>query len=1229
MVEKLFKRIVLIFSLLFLLVIIPQAFAVSNDTVELVQEDQSDVLAGSNDYYFNASVAEDGDGSQDLPHKDLINNVKANSINHMSEGEYSLDDNFIISDVSFIGESSEKTIIRYQGSVLNNTRNLAFKNVTLIDFSIINRGTLNGENAVFKYGFAYPLDDYGNSRGGAIYTPYDQYKSFSVTLTNCTFIDNYAEYGGAIYMDGGELNIVNSQFINNTAYRYGGAIACEYATKLCINKTRFVNSRSISDAGGAIYLKEADFNANRIDIINSTSTFGGAITALNTDLTLARVNFHDNHAAYDGGAIYQLYGALTIQQSNFINNSARNGGALLINNLTSFFIINNLFGNNSADCGGAIYSVSNSKMKFLNKYEANHALIGNDLHEVDSFDIFQIGNGEYAIYINNGTWNGSIPEKFNLKDFGYVSSVKDQLYGGNCWAFASLAALESCILKACGREFDLSEENMKNLIELYSDYGWAMDTNDGGYNNMAIGYLTGWLGPVNEINDTYDDYSTLSPLLNSIMHVQNVLFLKRDNYTDNDAIKKAIMKYGAVATGICYYPEYLRGDSYYCYKLFDYPNHAVSIVGWDDTYSRDNFWGSPEVDGAWIVKNSWGESWGDDGYFYVSYCDRKLAQVGVSESAYTFILNDSMRYDKNYQYDVIGKTNYFSGNDGEIYYQNIFKSTGDEILAAVSTYFEKMSNWDLSIYVNDALKLIQSGISDAGYYTLRLNDLIPLKEGDSFKIIFKISGNATFRVPISEVSYSNKFLSREGLSYFSYDGSSWFDLYASSAPSVASIKAFTLADKLITEMTLNVSDNQLNPVRIIANVVDEYGNPVKSGNITFKIEDRDYFCFVENGVCELYCNFTRGGLSNISAAFNGDIYNSSSASALVNVNVTRTFIIADELVSYFGGSKAYAVKLVDECNSPLSGKLISFDVNGTCYENVTDDNGRAWININLGIGEFKLDVCFNGDSRYVKSNNNSKIILQSTIMLKNLTKFTYNSKYSFKLLDIDGNPLQNKLVNVLINSKSRNLTTDENGEATLIINQKQGSYAIEISNPTNDEAKRININVVARITGNKNINMYFGAKKSYKIRIFDDNGNSAKSGAVVKIKIGSKTYSKSTDKNGYATLPISLKAGKYTITAEYKGFKVSNKLVIKSTLTAKDKTAKKGKTVKFTAKLVNVNGKALKGKKILFKIKNKKYSAKTDKKGIATISIKNLNKGRHTITSSYGKIKINNKITVK
>ena len=185
-----------------------------------------------------------------------------------------------------------------------------------------------------------------------------------------------------------------------------------------------------------------------------------------------------------------------------------------------------------------------------------------------------------------------------------------------------------------------------------------------------------------------------------------------------------------------------------------------------------------------------------------------------------------------------------------------------------------------------------------------------------------------------------------------------------------------------------------------------------------------------------------------------------------------------------------------------------------------------------------------------------------------------------------------------------------------------------ITNPQTGEVKNQKIDVIERITENTGLAMYYGAGKSYKVRVCDDNGNFV-SGLKVKFTVGGKTYYSKTNANGYAYFKITLKPGKYTITAQYNGVKVSNKITVRSTILTKNIKVKKGKTIKFTAKLLNKYGKILKNKKITFKFKGKTYKVKTNKKGQATLKItKKYKRGKYTITTKYGKLTVKNKIRI-
>jgi predicted outer membrane repeat protein len=164
--------------------------------------------------------------------------------------------------------------------------------------SITNNAKFTASNVIFEEGFGSRQDSYGNNWGGAIYTP-DGYENAYVNVDNCTFKNNYAVYGGAIYIGAGNLNVSNSLFFNNYAYNYGGAIACDYASNIFVSKSKFYNSRSQDDAGGSIYIRQASrFAADHIDISNSSATFGSALTTLNTTVSLNYVNMTDNSAKY-------------------------------------------------------------------------------------------------------------------------------------------------------------------------------------------------------------------------------------------------------------------------------------------------------------------------------------------------------------------------------------------------------------------------------------------------------------------------------------------------------------------------------------------------------------------------------------------------------------------------------------------------------------------------------------------------------------------------------------------------------------------------------------------------------------------------------------------------------------------------------------------------------------------------------------------------------------------
>ena len=381
----------------------------------------------------------------------------------------------------------------------------------------------------------------------------------------------------------------------------------------------------------------------------------------------------------------------------------------------------------------------------------------------------------------------TLPTSYDSRNYNYVTSVKNQGSYGSCWAHAAMACVESYMIKhgiAVGTGSAATTSlNLSETQHCFFNYSTSYDaegmlTGDkttltdssakngldcGGNGEFSAYTLMRWTGAASESVSalSYSKASTVaSSGLNSqyaygsnICHVQNSVWVPSSNI---EGVKRAIMEYGAGNISYCAGTDYTTySNTYQCVTdTSSSPNHAITVIGWDDSISKSNFKpNQPSGNGAWLCKNSWGTSQFNQGYMWISYED-----ASVINSGYIFFYDAEPidNYDHNYQYDgtcnpaCYGKgynssTEWYEGFANNSKIANVFTANGTEMLRAIA-----FCNWDealtytVDIYKNPTTGNPSSGthVSGAsgylvysGYYTIELDTPVLLNAGDTFSVV--------------------------------------------------------------------------------------------------------------------------------------------------------------------------------------------------------------------------------------------------------------------------------------------------------------------------------------------------------------------------------------------------------------------------------------------------------------------------------------------------------------
>ena len=388
-----------------------------------------------------------------------------------------------------------------------------------------------------------------------------------------------------------------------------------------------------------------------------------------------------------------------------------------------------------------------------------------------------------------------IPTRYDLREKERMSVVKNQGSYGTCWAFAATSALESALLPEENDLFSVDHMSMSNSFDA--------DQYEGGEYTMGMAYLAAWQGPVYEADDPYGDGKT-DGSLKPVKHVQEMRVIDGKDY---EAIKEAVFKYGGVTTSLYSTIRSSQGDSEYykrstnsyCYIGTEKPNHDVLIIGWDDNYPKENFSVNLEGDGAFICQNSWGDSFGDNGVFYVSYYD---TNVGTHNVVYTRI-EDTDNYDNIYQSDLCGWRGNLGFEKEEIYGANVFTAEKDEMVAAAG-FYATSADTEYEVYIvndfqNEAslttrTQVASGTLEQAGYYTIDFDQEISVKAGEKFAVMLYLkTPGSQYPLAIeydSQERYMDSVDLDDGEGYISYTGNKFINVKEKRDCNLC-IKAFT------------------------------------------------------------------------------------------------------------------------------------------------------------------------------------------------------------------------------------------------------------------------------------------------------------------------------------------------------------------------------------------------------------------------------------------------------
>ena len=407
------------------------------------------------------------------------------------------------------------------------------------------------------------------------------------------------------------------------------------------------------------------------------------------------------------------------------------------------------------------------------------------------------------------------------------------------------------------------------------------------------------------------------------------------------------------------------------------------------------------------------------------------------------------------------------------------------------------------------------------------------------------------------------------------------------------------------------------------------GTPLANTDVKIKVNGKTYTKKTSSkGVVSLAVNLKPG------------TYKVVAADPVTGYELTTTFkilstISAKDISKVYTDGRKFSAKFLKSNGKALANKYIKFKLKGKTYKVKTDKNGVAKLSVKyLKRGTYKI-VSYNKDG--LSKTNKIKVYNKVSSSLTTKYYAFYKSdkkKIQVKLLNGLGySPQKGKIIKIKINGKNYYKKTNSKGVATLKLpSLKKGVYTVKykFAGNTRYKASSATNRVAIYTTKNPTLSVKstttFGQGAGTPLKVAVVAGGVPLEKRTVKFMVDNKTYTKTTDKNGMASLPINLGIGNYTVDyTVVKDSKINSKsgsVAIKvKERTATSLTWKSGDTFTegtktFQVLLVDANNNALSGQKVKLTVNSKTYTATTASNGYASFKI-SISHGSYTMKVSY------------